>query len=128
MNTGFCVIAFKRLIQGKHNLALVLLIIHVDKIDDDNAAQVAQTKLSCNRLRRLQIGFIYGFFQCSMTDKTTGVHINCGHGLCLVYHQVTTGFQRCCAMQGPIYFVLYSVKVKYRPFGGVVFDALFPLG
>jgi hypothetical protein len=34
----------------------VVFIIHIDEVDDDNAAQIAQTQLARNRLRGFDIG------------------------------------------------------------------------
>lgn len=43
--------------------AAVILIIHIDKVDDDNAAQIAQTKLAGNGLRRFDVGVEDGVIQ-----------------------------------------------------------------
>ena len=83
-------ITFERPLQCKHHLASVLIMVHIDKINNDDAAQIAQTKLPCNRLHRLKVGLVDRFFQCAMADKSTGIHIDGSHGFSLVDDQVTT--------------------------------------
>ena len=77
------------LLQGAQYLALVFPVRHIDKVDNDNAAEVTQSQLPGNGLRRLQIGLENGLFKVAMTDITTGVYIRGSHGLCLVNDQVT---------------------------------------
>ena len=83
-------VTLERPFQRKHHLTSMLIMVHIDKINNDDAAQIAQTKLPCNRLHCLKVGLVDRLFQCTMTDKSTGIHIDSGHGFSLVDDQVTT--------------------------------------
>jgi len=66
---------------------------HVDEIDDDNAAQVAQAQLSRDRLRCLQIGLEDGVVEVARTDETAGIDVDRRQRLGLVNDQVATGLE-----------------------------------
>ena len=67
----------------------MLFGVHVDEIDDDNTAEVAQAQLAGNHLRRLEIGLEYGVVKSAAADKTAGVDVDRGQRFCLVDDQVT---------------------------------------
>ncbi len=102
----------------------MLGIIHVDEIDDDDAAQVAQAKLPRHRLRRLQVGAVDGLFQIALAEERTGVDVDGGHRLGLVDDQVAAGFQRHLLVQRAADFVLDAIQIEDGALAAVVFDAL----
>ena len=61
---------------------------HIDKVDDDNAAQITQPQLARDGLRRFQIGFENGFLQISPANIAARVDIDRGHGFGLVKDQM----------------------------------------
>ena len=73
---------------------------HVNKINNDDATQVAQAQLPCNRLRCLEIGFKNGIVQISCANITAGIDIDGRHRFGLVDHQVAAGFEVDASSQG----------------------------
>ena len=71
----------------------MVLPLHVDEVNDNHAAQIAQTQLTGNGTCSFQIGLENGFVETFGTDKATGIHIHRGHGFGLVNDQVATRFQ-----------------------------------
>ena len=48
-------------LQRLNDLAPMLRLLHVDEVDDDDAAEIAQAQLPRNGHRRLEVGAKYGF-------------------------------------------------------------------
>ncbi len=94
--------AFLQLLQ---HASLVLLILHINEVDNDNAAEIAQTQLSGYGLRRLQIGSEDGVFQAAAAYKTTGIHIHSRQRLRLIEDQITAGFKSYFSGKCFFYFV-----------------------
>ena len=69
--------------------AAMLFVAHIDKVDDDDAAEVAQPQLACNRLRRLDVGVKNGFVEIAVADKGAGINVDSGHRLGLIDDQIT---------------------------------------
>ena len=84
----------QRRLQCRQQRLAMILVLHVDEVDDDDAAEVAHPQLPRNGDRRLEIGAEDGFLQVAMTDIAAGVHVHRGHGLGLLDHDVATGLQR----------------------------------
>src|SRR5262249_11439566 len=53
--------------RGEHG-APVRLVAHVDEVDDDDAAEVAQAQLPRDRHRRLEVGAEDGLLEIAVTD------------------------------------------------------------
>jgi hypothetical protein len=47
----------------------VLRALHVDEVEDDDAAQVAQPQLACNGVRRFQVGLEDGVVEVAPPTK-----------------------------------------------------------
>lgn len=119
---GLGVVLFQIALQRGQHLFLVLVALHVDEIDDDDAAQIAQPQLAGNGLRRFQIGFENGFFQIAAADVAAGVDVDSRHRFGLVEHQMAAGFEFDLAVQRLADLVLDVVNVEHRPLAGIVFD------
>ena len=77
--------------QATQNQVTVRLKHHVNEVNDDNAADVAQTQLTDNLLSSFQVVLGDGLFQvAAATGELTGVHVHHGHGFGAVNHQRTT--------------------------------------
>ena len=90
----------------------MLIAGHIDEIQNDNTAQIAQAKLPGNSLGSFQIGLEDGFFQIAMADIRAGVNIDGGHCLGLINNQITTRFQGYFSTQRFLDFVLDPVQIK----------------
>jgi hypothetical protein len=106
------VILLQALFQGAQHLAFVLLLGHVDEIDDDDAAEVAQPQLAHDGLGRFQVGLEDGFFQVAMPHVGAGVHVDGGHGLGLVDDHVATGLELHLAIQGLLDLILHPIEIE----------------
>jgi hypothetical protein len=102
--------------------APVLLVFHVDEVDDDDAAEVAQAQLAGDGLRRLEIGLEDGVVEVAHADEAAGVDVDGGHRLGLVDDQVAAGLEVDAAGQRLLDFVLDAVQVEQRPLAGVVLE------
>src|SRR5256886_2290820 len=80
----------QRPLEGAQHGAPVRLIAHVDEVDDDDAAEIAQPQLPRDAHRRLEVGAEDGLLEIAMTHIGAGVHVDGGHRLGLVDHQVAT--------------------------------------
>ena len=77
--------------QATQNQVTVRLKHHVNEVNDDNAANIAQTQLTDNLLSSFQVVLGDSLFQvAAATGELTGVHVHHGHGFGTVNHQRTT--------------------------------------
>ena len=77
--------------QATQNQVTVRLKHHVNEVNDDNAANIAQTQLTDNLLSSFQVVLGDSLFQVTAaTGELTGVHVHHGHGFGTVNHQRTT--------------------------------------
>src|SRR6056297_2923647 len=125
-NGGSRRISRQRLIEHTDNLALVLVIGHVDEINDDDAAKVAQPELAGKRLGCLHIGLVDGFGKISSADITARIDVYGGHGFGLVNGEMTPGLERYVASQSSRYLIFHAVKIKQRPRAGIRLQSVGP--
>ncbi|MNT00123.1 hypothetical protein D3C72_1345430 [compost metagenome] len=117
-------VAGQRLFQRAQHLAPVLGIVHVDEVDDDDAAQVAQAQLPGHRLRGLQVGAEHRLFQVALAKERAGIDVDRGHRLGLVDHQIATRLQRYLLVQRTADLVLDPEHVEDRTITAVQLDLL----
>ncbi len=67
-----------RFTQAVFYRALVTYRRHIDKVDNDQAAQVAQTQLAGNLIGRFQVGIKRRFFDIAAASRAGGVDIDGG--------------------------------------------------
>ncbi|MNI10536.1 hypothetical protein D3C73_636530 [compost metagenome] len=99
--------------------AAVFIIVHIDEINDDDAAQVAQPQLAGNGLRRFDVGIEDGLVKIAVANKGPGVDIHGGHGFGLIDDQVTAGLQFNLALQRALDLVLDVVQIEDRLAAGI---------
>src|SRR5690606_12882180 len=114
IDAGFHAIFTQRLLQGVQHATAVVFIIHIDKVDDDNTAQITQAKLACDGLRRFYIGIKDGVIEVAMADKRAGVDVDGGHRFGLINNQIATRFQLNLTLQRTLDFVFNVIEIKYR--------------
>ena len=76
----------------QHRLAM-LVASHVDKVDDDDATEIAQTELPRDNLSRLQIGFKDRIAEVSFPDEPPRIDVNGRHGFRLIEDEIAAAFQ-----------------------------------
>src|SRR5262249_41236519 len=110
-------------LECREHRTAVRLIAHVDEVDDDDAAEVTQPQLPRNAHRRLEGGAEYALLEVAVTDVGAGVHIDGGHRLGLVDHQVPAGFQWHLAVERLDDLLLDAVQIEDRSRAGIQLDA-----
>ncbi len=100
----------------------MLRVIHIDEIENDDTAQIAQSKLPRDALRRFQIGLEDGLVESATAGETAGIHINGGQRLGLVNHQIAAGFQVDTASERFFDLILDTVEIEQRPIRRVMAD------
>ena len=120
------VVAGQRFLQRLQHLLAVLLLLHVDEVDDDDAAEVAQPQLARDRHRRLEVGAEDRLLERAVADVRAGVDVDRRHRLGLVEDQVAAGLQRHLAVERLLDLLLDAVQVEDRPVAVVQLDALAP--
>ncbi len=53
-------------------------VLHVDKVDNDYAAQISQTQLAGYDLSCFEIGFENGIVKAAYTDESSRIYIDGG--------------------------------------------------
>ena len=85
-------VACQRLAKLVEHGVAVLLGIHIDEVDNDNAAEITQPQLARDHLRGLEIGFEYRIVKAAHADKAAGVDIHRGQRFSLIDDQISTRF------------------------------------
>src|SRR5215469_1786560 len=84
-----------------HHFLPILALVHVDEVDNDDAAQIAQTYLADDFLHRFGVGLNDGVFQTiRAADVLAGVHVDRDQRFGLVDDNVAAGFQPDLRPQG----------------------------
>ena len=99
-------------------------VLHVDEVDDDDAAEIAQAQLPRDHLRRLEIGLEDRVVEAAAADEAAGVDVDRRHRLGLVDDQVAARLQVDAARQRLLDLVLDPVQIVQRPIAGVMLDAI----
>ena len=106
----------------------MLLVLHVDEVQDDDAAQVAHPQLPRDRHGGLEIRAEDRFLEIAVADIATGIHVDGGHRLGLLDHEVAAGLQLHLLLQRAADLLLDAVQVEDRSRPAVQFDAIGELG
>ena len=69
-------VEFQPFAQASFHFALIARALHVDEVDDDQAAQVAQTQLAGDFLGGFEVGFERRLLDIGATGGTPGVHVD----------------------------------------------------
>src|ERR1700688_1222510 len=123
-------IFFEGLLQREQHLCAVAALFHVDEVDDNDAAQIAQTNLAHDFLHRFQIGFDDGVFEARGTfaNEFTGVDVDGHQRFGVVDDDVAAGLEPHFGAQGFVEFVLDAELFEDGRFLGVELDAADQLG
>ena len=120
IDAGFHAVLTQRLLQRVQHATAVIFIVHIDKVDDDNAAQITQAKLTRDGLRRFDVSVEDGVIEVAMADKRAGVDVDGGHRFGLIDDQIATRFQLNLTLQRTLDFVFNVIEVKYWLASGVM--------
>src|SRR6201995_827757 len=100
--------------------------LHVDEVEDDDAAEVAQANLTRDLLDRLHVRTRDRVFEprAAATDELARVHVNRDERLGLVDDEVAARLQPDARLDGLINLGLHAVGFEYRLFARVELDAV----
>src|SRR5829696_3650037 len=93
---------------------LVALEQHVDEVDDDDAADVAQAELADDLVGRLEVVGDHRLLEVGLADELAGVDVDDGHGLGAVDHDRAAGGQPDLALQGLVDLLDDPVVLEHR--------------
>ena len=99
----------------------MLGVLHIDKVDNDYATQIAHTDLPRRGRSGFEIGFIDGLLKIAMPHKGASVYIYGGHGLGLIYNQMSTRFEGHIPLQRLANFVFDPMEIKQRALARIMF-------
>ena len=85
---------------------------HIDEVDDDDAAEIAQAKFAGDGVAGFEIGAEDGFIKIARADKAAGVDIDGGHGFGGLDDEVAAEVEVDARLQGAGDFLLDVVGFK----------------
>ena len=120
-NLCWRLVAPQRILQRPHHPGAIPAFFHVDQVEHDDAAQIAQANLSHNFINRLEVGASNRVFETTTatSHKFAGVDINRDQRLGLVYYEVTTRLEPHARFDRFINLRLHAVGFKDRLIAGV---------
>ena len=84
-------IIVQRILQATLDFALVLRVFHVDEVDHDQAAQVAQAQLAGHFIGRFKVGVESGGLDVAAAGRTRGVDVDRHQRFGVVDHDRAAG-------------------------------------
>src|SRR5271157_4556416 len=112
---GRSAIVAQRLLQRLHHLLPVLAFVHVNEVDDDNPAQIAQPDLPHDFLDGIHVGLHNGVFQAlGLANVLAGVDVNGHQRFGLVDDDGSAALQPHLRLQGAVDFVLNAELLEQR--------------
>src|SRR5580698_1747412 len=110
--------------EGGENFEAVLALVHVDEVDDDDAAEVAETNLADDFRDGVEVGFDDGVFQTRrLADVFAGVDVDGHQSFSLVDDDGAAGLEPDLGAKGLGDFVLDAEMLEERRLFGVHLDA-----
>ena len=118
----------QRVAQSVFHFAAVATFFHVDEVDHDQAAQIAQSHLTGHLVGGFQVGAGGGLFDVAALDGTCRVDVDRNQGFGVVDHDGAARGQRDRAGIGRFNLVLDLKAREQRGVVAVAFDAGGKLG
>ena len=125
-DAGF--IVFDAVAQGVFNFTNLFLVAHIDEIDDDQPAQIAQAQLATNFSCRFNVAARGRSFNAFFTAHAPRIDINGHQGLCLINHNGATCGQKHLVMGQSLNLLFNLIAGKDGAFFAVEFDQPQKLG
>ncbi len=107
-------VGFKAFTHAFFDGTLVLGRRHVDKVDDDQAADVAQAQLASDLFGCFQVGLQRSFFDIATLGCAGGVDVDGNQGFSVVDHDGAAGRQFHFALEGGLDLALDLEAVEQR--------------
>src|SRR5205085_47985 len=116
----------QRILQRLHHARTVAPLLHVDQVEYDDAAQIAQSDLPRDLFDRFHVRARDRVFEprAAAPDELTRVHVNCDERLGLIDDEIAAGLQPHARLDRFINLSLHAVSFKDRLFARVQLDAI----
>ena len=108
--------------QAVFNFTLVANRGHIDKVDNDQTAEVTQAQLASYLVCRFQVGVERSFFDIAAAGCTRGVDVDSGQRFGRVDNDRTAGRQANFTLEGGFDLRFDLVVAEQRDFTAVQFD------
>ena len=115
-------VAGERLAEFREHRVAVILGVHVDEVDDDDPAQIAQPQLAGDRLGCLEVGLEDGVVERAAGDEAAGVHVDRREGLRLVDDEVAAALEVHAPGQRLLDLLLDREEVEDGALAGIVLE------
>src|SRR6267378_3733865 len=127
---GWGFVLLEGLLQRHENLFAVAALFHVDEVDHDDAAEVAQANLSDDFLHSFEVGLDDGVLEAGGTfaDEFSGVDVDGHERFGVIDNDVAAGFEPHFRAQRFVELVLDAELLEDRRFLAVQLDAIDELG
>ena len=113
------------LFEGLHHALAVAAFVHIDEVDDDDAAQIAQANLAHNLLDRVHVGFDDRVFEArGLAHVLAGIDVDGHQRLGLVDHNVAAAFQPHLRLERLVHLFFQAELLEQRCLLGVELHAL----
>ena len=94
------------------HLVTILLSLHVDKVNDDDAADPAQLHLIRHLFCRLQIVPENSLLLIALSHEPSGVDVNDGHRFRMIDDEMPTGLEPDFATESPRHLLLHPQMIE----------------
>ena len=123
-NLRWGTVALELFFEGGHDLVAVLALIHVDEVDDDDPAQVAQADLANDLGDGVEIGLDDSVFEpCRLADELAGVDVDGDQRLGLVDDDRAAGLEPDLGAEGLVDLFGDAELLEERGLLGLELDA-----
>ena len=106
------------------HLLFVAFVYHIDKIDDNHAAEIAEADLAGCLGCGFQVCAFHRFFIAGFAGKAAGIDIDCHQGFGLFYLDIATAGEVDAGVEDAFYLFFYAPGVE----DGAVFTVQFHAG
>src|SRR5690349_12261705 len=93
---------------------LILVLIHVDQVENDDPAAVSQSELISNFFDCFEVRLENRVLEVFLSDKTSRVHVDRDEGFRLVDDDVTAGLEPHFALERAREFARNSISIENR--------------
>jgi len=124
----FAAVFFESVFQRAEHFVLIAPSLHINKINNDNPADVSEANLIGNFFDRFQIGLQNGLFKIVFSDITPCIDVNHCQCFGLLNDDVAPGFKPYFALQGAGNIAFKIMRVKNRLCAFVEFHRIFEAG
>ena len=116
------------LAERRHHLLAVVPDLHVDEVDDDDPADVAQPQLAGDLLGRLQVVVEDRLLEVRRAHVLARVHVDHGEGLGVLDDERATRRQPHLAVEGLVQLLVHVEALEQRQALGLGVVVLHPVG